>query len=432
MALSHVYAATPRHPFPQHDHITYAPGSIRPNGPQRTQAIQDKDVLAFYKVWQAHYLARVNTGRHGVPQYRVTFGKPGTAGYKKTVSEGQGYGMVIVALLARPGSDAQAKFDGLWNFCVAHPSGIEHNLMAWSVPPDEMGSDSAFDGDCDIAYALLLADKQWGSGGKVNYRGAARRVIQAIYHRMIGPQSHLPLLGDWVNPIQGTPIDKPPGIANQYTVRTSDFMLDHFRAFARATHGREWQEVIAQCQATIANLQQRFSPRTGLLPDFIVPQEYPKPVPDSQRFVPKPAPSMFLEGSKQEPYDGDYYYNACRVPWRLGTDALLHADPVSHARTRKISHWAGATFSNPFKVNTGFYIRPGSSLDGKPLFKKTRFSTIFVAPLGVAAMTVPAQQLWLNKIYDAVHTRHEGYYEDSVNLLCLLVMTHNYWDPTTL
>ena len=41
--------------------------------------------------------------------------------------------------------------------------------MGWEVPPDEPGgTDSAFDGDCDIAYALLLADAQWGSAGAID------------------------------------------------------------------------------------------------------------------------------------------------------------------------------------------------------------------------------------------------------------------------
>jgi hypothetical protein len=46
-------------------------------------------------------------------------------------------------------------------------------------------------------------------------------------------------------------------------------------------------------------------------------------------------------------------------------------------------------------------------------------------------MTGPTQQAWLNSIYDAVYATHEDYYEDSVTLLCLLVMTGNYWQPST-
>ena len=38
-------------------------------------------------------------------------------------------------------------------------------------------------------------------------------------------------------------------------------------------------------------------------------------------------------------------------------------------------------------------------------------------------------QSWLNDIYDATRDRQEEYYEDTVTLLCMLVMTGNYWDP---
>ena len=44
-------------------------------------------------------------------------------------------------------------------------------------------------------------------------------------------------------------------------------------------------------------------------------------------------------------------------------------------------------------------------------------------------MTADGQQSWLNAIYDAVRNRQEDYYEDTVTLLCLLVMTGNAWGP---
>jgi hypothetical protein len=44
-------------------------------------------------------------------------------------------------------------------------------------------------------------------------------------------------------------------------------------------------------------------------------------------------------------------------------------------------------------------------------------------------MTTPGEQAWLDAIYAVVWNRHEDYYEDSVNLLCLLLMTGNFWQP---
>jgi len=138
--------------------------------------------------------------------------------------------------------------------------------------------------------------------------------------------------------------------------------------------------------------------------------------------APRPASAGFLEG----PNDGAYNYNAGRDPWRLGTDGLLNGDARSLAAVARISAWAhDETGGDPQRIRAGY------ALDGTPLSGSDYFTTFFAAPLGVAAMAVPSQQAWLNAIYEAVRQREEDYYEDSVTLLCMLVMTANFWDPTS-
>ncbi len=388
--------ASPQRPFPQH--TTYAPNTIRPN--HRTQIQMDDDVRAFYGHWKAQYLATVA----GTPtRYRVTVGykNPG-----RTVSEGQGYGMVIVALMAGYDPDAQTIFDGLWYFVHDHPSNIDARLMAWEIPEDVGGEDSAFDGDADIAYALLLAHAQWGSQGAINYQAEAQQLITAIKESTIGPDSHLPTLGDWVE-FDGDE-------RNQYTPRSSDFMPAHFRAYGRATGDAAWTAVLNTTQATISSLQDNYSPQAGLLPDFI------EPVSEADH-TPRPADADFLEG----PEDGHYYYNAGRDPWRIGTDALINNDATSMQQTRRMADWvAGVIGDDPDNIMAGYY------LDGTPLPDSDYFTTFFVAPFGVALMTRPGQQQRLNAVYNAVYNTYDNYYEDSITLLSLLVMTGNYWDPT--
>ena len=114
-----------------------------------------------------------------------------------------------------------------------------------------------------------------------------------------------------------------------------------------------------------------------------------------------------------------------RVPFRLGLDALLTGDAISRAQVQEISRWAlSATGGDPANI------RAGRELDGTLLSGNDFFTTVFAAPLGVAAMNEPTQQQWLNDIYDAVRVSDEGYYEDTISLLCLLVMTGNYWNPS--
>jgi endoglucanase len=384
------------HPFPQH--VTYAPNSILPN--HRTREQLDNDVRVFYDYWKSEYLIQDGAGEDGAPLYRVAFGKDESA-KGTTVSEGQGYGMLIVPTMAGYDPEAQAIFDGLWKFVKAHPSEIDSRLMDWNVPDPE-GNDSAFDGDADIAYGLLLADAQWGSGGQVNYKAEALNMIAGILESTIGSESRLPMLGDWVNG------DNPQ--YSQFTPRSSDFMLANFRAYGKAMNDPVWDDVVLQSQNVMSEIQQRYSPETGLMPDFIVQSE--------SGFV--PAPPLFLEAET----DGAYNYNAGRVPWRVGMDALLHNDETSRSIALKVSHWIeSAAEEDPANIRAGY------ELDGTPLPDSDYFTTFFVAPMGVAAMNDPSQQDWLNAIYDSVYDQREDYYEDSVTLLCLLVMTGNFWTP---
>lgn len=385
-------------PFPQQ--LTY--GAVRPS--QRTQAQLDNDIRTFYERWKSRYLISL-TGKDGDQQYRVALSRTGES-RGVTVSEGQGYGLMIVATMAGHDPQAQRICEGLWRFARAHPSTIDNRMMDWRVPGGS-GDDSAFDGDADIAYGLLLAHAQWGSGGAINFRAEFDRTLAGVLASAIGPQSRLPLLGDWVDP-NGSK-------HNQYTPRSSDLMTGHFRTWARATGAGVWNEVVIASQSTISTLQTEFSPNTGLLSDFIQPRS-------NSDHRPKPAEAGFLEGEN----DGNYNYNAGRDPWRLGADAILHWDATSAAQAAKIARWAKSTTNgNPRAFKSGYY------LNGTPLPDSDYFSVFFVAPLGVAAMCDPGLQTWLDDIYAAViATTDQDYYEESVALLCLLLMTGNFRDPT--
>jgi endoglucanase len=373
-------------------------GIIRPS--RWTQSQLDSHVQAAYERWKSRYLVAVDGS-----QYRVAFSKSG-ANHGATVSEGQGFGLMIVSTMAGYDPEARSICEGLSLFVRAHPSEIEPRLMDWHVPGGN-GNTSAFDGDADIAYGLLLAASRWGNDGLVAFRTEFDRTLAGIRERTIGPQSRLPMLGDWVDP-NGSK-------HNQYTPRSSDLMPGHFHTWARATGDAFWTQVAVASQNTVAALQSEYSPVTGLLPDFIEPRS-------AQNHRPRPASPGFLEG----PNDGNYNYNAGRDPWRIGADAILHKDATSAAQAAKIARWARATTNgDPRAFKSGYY------LDGRPLPDSDYFSVFFVAPLGIAAMCDAGLQDWLDDIYAAViATTDQDYYEESVALLCLLLMTGNFRDPT--
>lgn len=102
-----------------------------------------------------------------------------------------------------------------------------------------------------------------------------------------------------------------------------------------------------------------------------------------------------------------------------GYGALLNGDVTSAAQAGKIAAWVHtATQGEPAAIAAGY------TLHGEPL--GDYFTIFFAAPIGVAAMTVPDLQAWLDAIYAAVHDVSEDYYEDTITLLCLLVMSGNF------
>ena len=279
--------------------------------------------------------------------------------------------------------------------------------MDWHVPADESSEpgddDSAFDGDADIAYALLLADDQWGSDGAVDYRAAAETVIAGLGASVLGPTSRLPLLGDWVDPGGAT--------FGEYTPRPSDFLPAHFRAFAAIDP--VWSDVVDATQDVIDQVQADHAPETGLWPDFLVPE--------GRTGLPlAPAPPGWLEDTT----DGAWAYNATRVGWRIGVDAAYNANPRSIAAVERISVWARTeTGGDPEKLHAGY------RLDGTPLPGSDYATSVFVAPMAVAAMSDPGGQAWLDATYGFARTAEEGYFEDTVTLLCLLAVGGNAWQP---
>ncbi|WP_292654703.1 glycosyl hydrolase family 8 [Nitratifractor sp.] len=391
-----LWSGEPHNPFPQH--VDYTAGTIKPS--RYTQEQMDRDVADFYDYWKKSYVVSAGKDDNGNLLYRVAFGK----GSDVTVSEGQGYGMVITALMAGYDQKAREIFDGMWRFSRRYPSEIDSRLMSWKIKNGQRvdGADSAFDGDADIAFALLLANEQWGSDGAINYLAEARRVIEGIKTSTIGPDSLLPKLGDWV--------ENDGEKYNQFTPRSSDCILSAFKSFAWASGDDSWYDVAESCQKALEHIQKKYSKKTGLLPDFMVRCD---PVSSC-----RPAPRNFLEG----PNDGKYYYNAGRDPWRVGLDYLISGDEHSRKIVVKMINWLNKrTKGRAAKIKSGY------TLKGRKIGNYT--SSFFQAPFGVAAMADKKYQKFLDRIYNAVRKDHEGYYEDSVNLLSLLVMSGNFWAP---
>lgn len=373
-------AASVARPFPAH--VTYQTG-VRPSA---SQAEQDAAVKKQYDSWKKTYLRQACGG------YLVW--ATDDAPNKGTVSEAQGYGMNIVPLMA--GYDDQAKtiFDGMWKFVQDHRDG--KGLFQWKIDgktckyADTGTPDSATDGDLDVGYGLILADKQWGG-----YSAAAKDWLAKIYQHDVASDGHLKIADD----------------AGDDGTRPSDFMLDHLRAFAKYDTAHDWNKVVTRTEQLITQFTAKYSPNANLLSDFVV---------GANTTSPKPAPADYLENQP----DNIVGYNSVRVPWHMGTDALLYGGKVATEVAKKESaSYQSHSGADPAKIY------PHTKLDGTPTNTSDQ-SEVAPNPVGVAAM-VAGDQAWTDSLwkYLAGNPYGDTYYGETIKLLVYLVMSGNYWAP---
>lgn len=405
---------TPTRPFPQHN--PYTEGTILPN--HISQQEMDDSVKSFYGAWKKQYVLP------GCRQGEKYIWFEGSKSSNLCVSEGQGYGMVIVALMAGYDSTAKETYDCLYHWYKSHPSATSPHLMAWTQKKDctSLDGSTATDGDMDIAYSLLLADAQWGRHSNIPYRQEALAMIDAIRQQEINPLNYIVMEANGENARS----------KDFFDMRSSDFMPDHVRAFRTATGDPAWDTVLANNYRVFRYLQHTYSPGAGLVPDFIKniritpSQVSARPGQDSAddaNLFAQPVQPNYLESK----YDGVYNFNACRVPWHIAADYLVSGDPRAGAFLSRINSWIRTTTKdNPDNISAGY------NLSGEDLPHRYFEALCFICPFAVAAMASPDNQEWLNKMWDyIVHFKLKefDYYDNSIKILNMIILTGNYWSP---
>ncbi|PGV86245.1 glycosyl hydrolase family 8 [Bacillus thuringiensis] len=387
-----VAAAKEMKPFPLQ--VNYA-GVIKPN--HVTQESLNASVRSYYDNWKKKYLKNDLSSLPG--GYYVKGEITGDAdGFKPLgTSEGQGYGMIITVLMAGYDSNAQKIYDGLFKTARTFKSSQNPNLMGWVVADSKKAQghfDSATDGDLDIAYSLLLAHKQWGSNGTVNYLKEAQDMITKGIKASNVTNNNRLNLGDWDS-------------KSSLDTRPSDWMMSHLRAFYEFTGDKTWLTVINNLYDVYTQFSNKYSPNTGLISDFVV------------KNPPQPAPKDFLDESE---YTNAYYYNASRVPLRIVMDYAMYGEKRSKVISDKVSSWIqNKTNGNPSKIVDGYQLN-GSNIGSYS-------TTVFVSPFIAASITSSNNQKWVNSGWDWMKNKRESYFSDSYNLLTMLFITGNWWKP---
>ena len=378
-----------------------------------------EETMNYYDQWKSKFMLQDNYVKDET-QYYVWYGEEkyngGNSSVAVTVSEAHGYGMLIFASMADYDTQAKEYFDGMYNYYKAHLSDIGPHLMSWQqcdngtalIDGAEEGSmtggycDSATDGDMDIAYALLLADKQWGSSGDIDYLSEAKAVINDIMKYDINHEYWTISLGDWVSECDSSEI-------YYHATRPSDFIMQYFPVFAEVSGDDNWLRVYDTTYEIIESITAENG--NGLLPDFVVRDS-------SGKFT--AAEADFLESE----YDGCYSYNSCRTPWRISMDYLINKNETAKKFAEDITSFISKKVNNdPWEIMAGYNLNGEAIEDYNDL--------CFTVPFLIAADCTD-NKTWHDEVRSVVVDYGEDvYYGDTIKMLCLIVDDGAWLVPET-
>jgi len=346
------------------------------------------DAKAAYDKWKADLV--VSDGARGFLRVR----RPNSSGAEvnSTVSEGIGYGMLLSVY-----ANDQDTFDKLWQYEQQFPD--NHGLMNWYINAAgtmALGTGAATDGDEDMAFALVMADKRWGGQGSLSksYLDSAKTIIGLIWQYEVDQTRNFVL----------TSGDQSDGSV----INISYFAPAFYRAFGRVTgKASDWDKVIATSYTVIsATLNaQNGNAQNGLVPAWSTPAGVPMTPPNT---------SMPLY----------HQLDSCRTPFRLAEDYCWNATPQALTYLQKITgFYSGVGVAN---------MVDGYDLNGTP---HPQFVTTggpraasFVGPAGVGAMATGTTYVKLrDDAYASVATLTQlagsTYYQESWTALSLQMMT---------
>ena len=373
-----------RYPFPHTrklEHLCY-PSAATP-----------ADALRAFEAWQSEIVTA--EGARGFLRTRRPDTPDGVA--NSTVSEGIAYGMIIAVLC-----DQQALFDDLYRYalCFENKSG----LMDWYIAPDgsrPLALGAATDSDEDIAWALLMAARQWGGQGALAepYLVCAQRQIERVWECEVDHDRYPDMLlpgDDW---------------RGQNVFNPSYFAPHQYRLFAEVTRNPGWLRVIDRgYEIVFASLNAQSGNReNGLVPAW-----------------------CNAAGTPVEAFPGamtNYQYDSARLPFRIAQDWAAARDPRARDYLERVSaFFAGIGAA---RIVDGYTLAGVPAPDPRAV-RPNPGSAVFVGAAAVGAMHDPRYRTFIDEGYARVRTgtllARSRYYNHSWTVLSLLMLSGNFLD----
>jgi endo-1,4-beta-D-glucanase Y len=346
------------------------------------------DVVAAYAQWTAAVVTSEGAG--GFQRVK----KPDSGSViGSTVSEGIGYGMILAVYMGD-----QSLFDNLWKYEQSHLDGS--GLMNWEIGPDNTmtsgGAGAASDGDEDMAWALIMADRKWGGKGSTSdtYLNHAKKLIDLIWQYEVDHS-------------RGEMLKPGDTWGNVDVTNPSYFAPAYYRVFGQVTgKTQDWNKVVDSSYSIIAKSLNTANgnANNGLVPAWC----------DSNG-----TPVVAFSGAPT-----NFQNDSTRTPFRVGQDYCFYGEARAKSYLAKIS----AFYAEVGVAN----ITNGYNLDGTPNPDKSYpglQAASFVGPAGVGAMSDSQYQQFVDDAYAELATLKLTagtiYYQKSWTALSLLMMTGN-------
>lgn len=349
------------------------------------------DASANYAKWKNDLLTADGAGGFLRVKRPNSGSQPNTSN-----SEGIAYGMEIAVFM-----DDQETFDKLWQYEQLHRG--TNGLMDWEIDPNgaptSSGTGAASDGDEDMAFALVMADKKWGGQGSLSdtYLNHAKKQIDLIWQHEVDHQRNDVLM----------PGDQ---FADGEVINISYFAPAYYRIFGQVTGNEGWARSVKASydvlEATLNAANKNAS--NGLVPAWSTPAGVP----------------MAPAGTGHPTH---HQLDSCRTPFRLAQDYCWFGEPRALAYLQKIN----AFYSAIGATN----LVDGYNLDGTAYAGANLHLAAFVGGAGVGAMATPEHAQLRDDAYAALagwQTLNGGslYYNESWSMLSLLMLSGRFVDLT--
>jgi endoglucanase len=369
---------------------------------------RNEDVQAAYTQWKNDTVT--SDGAKGFQRVK----RPNEPGLEanSTVSEGIAYGMIIAVYM-----DDQTLFDNLWQYEQQFLDST--GLMNWYIKADgsglgsnPSGSGAATDADEDMAFALVMADKQWGGQLKAlkkNYIDIAKAQISAVWNNEVYDYKYL----------------KPWPANNLPAVNLSYFAPAYYKIFAKVdtANATNWNNLTTTMYGV---LNTTLNSANGNIDNGLVPAwSNTNGTPNAGAF-----------GASGGTSPTNYQYDSCRMPFRIGLDYCWTGDTTAQAYVAKTSKFFSTTVGGATKIVDGYDLNGTAHAQYQTGSNAQIQSSAFVGPAGIGAMSSSTYQTFVDDAYSVLVTGKAlvggTYYDESWMVMSLLMMTANYLDYTTL